>query len=241
MTNPPAALPFPRGSRVVILAPHPDDETLGCGALIASARRRGLFVAVIALTDGQASHPGSRRWPPATLARVRRAELRRAMARLGQPQSRVRFMGGQDGHLCGQDPALALRRIFYRWRATTVLVTSPLDHHVDHQAAYSLAVRATYSTEIKLATYRVWSKPLGGARCLSRETSAKRWAMAAHRSQIGPYIADATDGFTFEPALLRTMLAGPERFELVPVSARRPIQRGNLASLRPVRLKCSSC
>lgn len=47
--------------RLVIVAPHPDDETLGCGLLIAAAVRAGVRVAVIALTDGQASHPGSRR------------------------------------------------------------------------------------------------------------------------------------------------------------------------------------
>ena len=222
MTNPPAALPFPRGSRVVILAPHPDDETLGCGALIASARRRGIFVAVIALTDGQASHPKSQRWPSAALARVRRAELRRAMARLGQTHARLCFMGWHDGRLCSQDSALALRRILNILRPTTVLVTSPLDHHSDHRAAYCLAITATYSTAIDLATYKVWSKPLARARCRSRDAAAKRWAMAAHRSQIGPYIADDADGFIFTPPLLRAMLAAPEQFALVPASTRRP-------------------
>jgi len=222
VTNPRSSLTFPRGSRVVILAPHPDDETLGCGALIASARRRGILVAVISLTDGQASHPGSRRWPPAALARVRRAELRRAMARLGQTQAHLRFMGRHDGRLGAQGSALALRRILNALRPTTVLVTSPRDHHSDHQAAYRLAVAATYSTRIDLASYSVWSKPLGRARSFSRDAAQKRWAMAAHRSQIGPYIADDDEGFTFVPSLLRVMLAAPEHFALVPASARRP-------------------
>ncbi len=78
-----AVLRLARGQRIVVVAPHPDDETLGCGLLIARAARAGVPLAVVALTDGQASHPESKRWPATALGRLRRAELRRAMARPG--------------------------------------------------------------------------------------------------------------------------------------------------------------
>jgi len=122
-------------------------------------------------------------------------------------------------------------------RATNVLVTSPFDHHLDHQAAYSLAVKATYSTAIELATYSVWSKPLGRARSLLRDAAAKRWAMSAHRSQIGSYIADDADGFTFAPPLLRAMLAAPEQFALVPAKARRPAAAARSREIRAIMVK----
>ena len=48
----------------LILAPHPDDESLGCGGLIAEACARGRPPAVIIVSDGTGSHPLSREYPP---------------------------------------------------------------------------------------------------------------------------------------------------------------------------------
>ena len=44
---------------VLVLAPHPDDETLGCGAALAAAVTAGYAVRVVAATDGDGSHPRS--------------------------------------------------------------------------------------------------------------------------------------------------------------------------------------
>jgi hypothetical protein len=46
------------GRPFVVLSPHPDDETLGTGGLIAEACTRGQEVDVIVVTDGSGSHPG---------------------------------------------------------------------------------------------------------------------------------------------------------------------------------------
>ncbi|MGC1345662.1 MAG: PIG-L family deacetylase, partial [Methyloceanibacter sp.] len=68
---------------LVILAPHPDDESLACGGLIAEARRVGSRVAVIFVSDGTGSHPNSAAFPPKRLKALREDEAKRACAELG--------------------------------------------------------------------------------------------------------------------------------------------------------------
>ena len=59
------------GRRPLVLAPHADDESLGCGGLLAQAVAAGLQPGVLVLTDGAGSHPGSTRYPPARSSRTR--------------------------------------------------------------------------------------------------------------------------------------------------------------------------
>src|SRR5580693_6225633 len=57
----------------VVVAPHPDDESLACGGLIADACRQGGRGKVVIVSDGGGSHPNSRAYPPDRL----RSEERR--------------------------------------------------------------------------------------------------------------------------------------------------------------------
>lgn len=199
---------------IVVLAPHPDDETLGCGLLIADAVRLGVRLAVVVLTDGQASHPGSRRWPPAALARLRRGEARRAMARLGFGRGTLRFMGWRDGRLSEDGCALRLRALLHAVGARSVLVSSPADSHPDHRAAWRLAVSATRGSRARLMTYAVWSRLEDAAAPRARHSgmSRKRWAMQAHRSQTTGYIRDAAGGFIHDPLALHRLVNDAERY-----------------------------
>lgn len=200
--------------RLVIVAPHPDDETLGCGALITSAVRYGVPVGVIALTDGDASHPSSQRWPPAALGRLRSGEQRRALARLGAGDAPVRRFGWGDGRVTGDAGGCRLSRQLVALRAGVVLVTSDADHHPDHQAASRLAQVAARHLSLPLVHYAVWSRvdaPQRGSTCYRLK---KSWAMAAHRSQVAGYIADDPAGFRLSPAALASLISGPEQFFL---------------------------
>lgn len=203
-----------KGRRIVIIAPHPDDETLGCSKLIASAARHGARIAVIALTDGDASHPASRRWPPAALGKLRGGEQRRALARLGAADAPVRRFGWRDGRVAQVTDVRRLSRQLVALQAGIVLVTSDADHHPDHQAAALLARAAARGLGLPLVLYAVWSRVDAAQRVPGRDQTRKRWAIAAHRSQIAGYIADDPAGFRLSPAVLASLVSGTERFTI---------------------------
>ena len=75
----------PLGSRAVIIAPHPDDEVLGCGGIMQLLAAAGRPLQLISVTDGSASHPGSQRWTVERLSVVRPQESAEALRRLGLP------------------------------------------------------------------------------------------------------------------------------------------------------------
>ena len=81
--------------RLVVLAAHPDDETLGAGGLIAYAARLGRTVDIVCATDGERSHPYSPTHTPEELGRIRAEEARLAAEVLGA--DRVQRLELPDG------------------------------------------------------------------------------------------------------------------------------------------------
>src|SRR5690606_14834579 len=69
--------------RLVVVSPHPDDETLACGGLMRAATRAGLELLVLAVTDGEACYPDGQQWTADRLRRVRPQELEDALDTLG--------------------------------------------------------------------------------------------------------------------------------------------------------------
>ncbi len=201
---------------VVVLVPHPDDETLGCGLLIARLVRAGVRVAIVAMTSGDASHPGSRRWPPAALARLRQGELRRAVQRLGARRATVRFMGWHDGRLQDEGEARRIGALCHAMDAGLILASSASDHHPDHKACARIGMEVSRRLGVPLVQYAVWSRLAGatGRRGHDRHRPAKAWAAAAHRSQVGDYISDAPQGFRLSSQNLKQFINEPERYSV---------------------------
>ena len=77
---------------LVSVAPHPDDEALGCGGLIATARAEGVDVRLLVISDGVGSHRHSRSHPPARLRALREAETITAATALGLGAAAIRFL-----------------------------------------------------------------------------------------------------------------------------------------------------
>ena len=216
---------------IVAVAPHPDDETLGCGGLLALATRAGAPVTVAYLTDGNASHPGSRDWPPARLAALRREEARRACHVLGVSRAPV-FLGLPDGGTLAitdeaRDRATAtLARLLATQRPGLVVTTSRGEPHCDHQAAFALATAALRAAEHEapLAAYVVWTDLLGGepptgtplTLRLGPTAATKRRALAAHRSQLEQVVRDDPNGFALEARHREAMLGPTERYWVQP-------------------------
>ncbi|MDT8264721.1 PIG-L family deacetylase, partial [Roseomonas sp. DSM 102946] len=87
---------LPEAGPVLLLSPHPDDESLGCGGLLAQLAARGREVRVVLVSDGAASHD-SRLYPPRRLAALRQEEMAAALAALGLGPERLVTLGLPDG------------------------------------------------------------------------------------------------------------------------------------------------
>jgi LmbE family N-acetylglucosaminyl deacetylase len=204
----------------LVLAPHPDDESLGCGGLAAMASACGRPPAIVAITDGAGSHPNSRSHPPVRLRATREAELRDAAAILGVGAERVHCLGLPDtgAPLAGPyfDSAVAaVVALVRRYRVTTIFATWRYDPHNDHAATAALGEAVARKAGIEVAYYPVWGwvlpqdAPLpimtvvGQRLDITAVLERKRWAIAAHRSQYSDLITDDPDGFRLPHALLR--------------------------------------
>jgi LmbE family N-acetylglucosaminyl deacetylase len=213
------------GRRPLVLAPHPDDESLGCGGMIAAACAAGLHPVVIILTDGAASHPGSREFPPEKLRDLREAEAARATALLGLPPANLRFLRQPDTRLANAGPtfdALIDDIISIGQALGCGMIVGPWagDPHCDHQAAACLASAAAARTGWALRSYPVWGWLRDGAETfvepraggwrldIAAQLEAKQRAIAAHVSQYGALITDSPAGFRL-PAALLSLFAQP--------------------------------
>ena len=194
-------VPFPGG--VLLVAPHMDDETLGCGALLTSFDWDGEMHVAFA-TDGARSPLETPRCSASTeLPGIRRREAYAAMAVLGIEDGNVHFLDMPDGGLRWQMGRLGtrLRELVDRTRPAFLLVPFRYDRHPDHLAINHVAVnivREDRARALRLVEYFVYAKwrllPSGDVRqCLHRErivqiepdaaAMRKRMALACYRSQ----------------------------------------------------------
>ncbi|HXI13629.1 MAG TPA: PIG-L family deacetylase [Thermoanaerobaculia bacterium] len=121
----------PRGEKVLIIAPHPDDEVIGCGGLIALLRREKRSVQTIVVTDGAAADPEQ---SSAAYRESREQECVAGLAVVGADAPR--FLQLPDRSLSHSDPSLrdAIARILNEVRPDLLLVPSPVEIHPDHEA-----------------------------------------------------------------------------------------------------------
>ena len=141
---------------LILVAAHPDDETLGLGATAAMLSRRGVTVQVVAVTDGEAAYPdeiGGRR----ELAKLRRDELAAAAEALGLPTPI--FLRIPDGEVQGHERRLSARlgvMLAGFDRGTWCATTWRGDGHPDHEATGRAAAAAVKRAGARLLEYPVW-------------------------------------------------------------------------------------
>lgn len=215
---------------VLVIAPHPDDEALGCGGLIAALGERGADVAVVFVTDGGASHPRSRDWPRARLADLRAEEASAALTALGISSALRLHLGLPDADIVRGSPdwQRAVERtaqLAADLRPAVVLAPWRRDPHRDHRDSHALTVEALQRADIRprLLEYPIWldeleaedARPRPGeavalAVDVSRWRKRKRAAVAAHRSQLGLVVDDDPSGFVLSDATIRRLTDGDE-------------------------------
>ncbi|UXH79128.1 PIG-L deacetylase family protein [Roseateles amylovorans] len=197
----------PDGRRAVVVAPHPDDEVLACGGLLSMLSARQLArsdvwaedapqVLMVGVTDGEASHPGSRHWTAERLAVQRRAERANGLRQLGL-EVPVFTAGLPDGAVTANEDDLVIYLLSLLQPGDVLFTTWRSDGHPDHEATGRACARAAGLTGARLVEVPVWTwhwaqpddtrVPWHRLRRLPLDEPAlrcKRAAIAAHRSQL---------------------------------------------------------
>ncbi len=187
----------------LVLAPHPDDEVLGCGGTIALKVRNGARVMVAFMTDGRRGLPG----PVEHAVRVRENEARNAASRLGVSPENLVFLRFEDGKLQEHIATASgsLQQLIRSMKVKEIFVPYRREYHPDHRATWQIAQSCDHEG-IQQFEYPIWYGPwlwkrLGWrargaaighlrdiARCVKVDISPvadiKRRALAAHHSQV---------------------------------------------------------
>ena len=214
------AIPFEpldlRGERLLVLAPHPDDEIIGCGGLVALHLRDGRRVRVVVATDGgEAGEPAERQ-----------RESRAALASLGDAE--IEFLNFPDRHLDSNGFAAALRDILVDFRPDLIAAPSAIEIHPDHLAlaralcdvvARDAALFADLAVA-RVAFYEV-SHPLrpNALVDITSVADAKYAAIALHATQLAfrDYVAYARGLNAYRGMSLPAEVKFAEAYYVVPL------------------------
>jgi LmbE family N-acetylglucosaminyl deacetylase len=173
----------------VVVAPHPDDETLAAGGLIAMQRSRQIPVRLLAVTDGEAAYPDT-----PNLGRTRQIEQTLAAKALGLEDTITRF-GFPDSSVAESEAVLASRIAEFLSPGTLLVAPWPRDPHPDHEACGRAAAIAAARTGATLAFCFFWTwhrfqpddldgLPLRRLDLSAEACSRRTRALACHRSQL---------------------------------------------------------
>ncbi len=178
---------------LLVVSPHPDDETLGCGGLIAAERRRGAQVLVAAVTDGEHAYPGAEGGD--ALAATRRGEQERALERLGVGGESVLRFGLCDSSVGAREAELVELLMERLTPESCIVAPWKGDFHPDHEVCGRASAEAASRTGARLISYFFWTWHRGTPKTLAgldlvmfpldeELLRAKTEALACHRSQL---------------------------------------------------------
>lgn len=143
----------------IIIAPHPDDEVLGCGGYIAQAVKRGSNIKVVVLTDGGGSHDNCCQINKEKIKRERRKLTHTALECLGLESDKIIFLGWDDGKLpLSGHPDFGIKvdelaRIFTGLKPVNVFCPHPFEGWADHVGAQEITLDAIKRSSIRTSLY----------------------------------------------------------------------------------------
>jgi LmbE family N-acetylglucosaminyl deacetylase len=142
----------PTSDILTIVAPHPDDETLGAGGLIYTCAERGHEIRVILVTDGERGHAES-----PDLIGTRAMELRNAMSRLAPDGARISYLHLPDGEVAERERHLTERLIDLVSPRSTLVAPYERDGHPDYDATSRACRAAAKALGIRCVRYPIWA------------------------------------------------------------------------------------
>lgn len=218
---------LPGVDRVLVVAAHPDDESLGAGGLIAECGSRGIPVDVIVVTDGDGSHPASPTFSAGDLAHRRRAETVEALAAL-EPRTSLEFLGVPDSATPEyRDRIRAAVATASAGLPGSVLIVSTWtgDGHRDHRVVGEVCAEIATANGHPAIAYPIWLwhwatpddermpwSDLVALPLQDRSVVQKRRAIARHASQVAPLSPAPGDETVLHPLFLRIFDRDAEPF-----------------------------
>jgi len=207
--------------RLVVVAPHPDDEVLACGGLLAMQAERGGQILVIGVTDGEQSHANIPGVDARTLASQRVAERLEGARRLGFEGDDVVALRLPDTALGKYAHRLADRLSGLLAKTDLVISTWRLDGHPDHDASGLAAARACALIGCRHIEAPVWmwhwANPADPRVPWHRTTAVPLdgWALAAKRAALSAHTSQLS---------ARSQHVGPVLDEQICARAERPFE-----------------
>ena len=193
--------------RVVVVAAHPDDETLGAGGVLRALHAAGAALTLVIATDGEAAYPGSSAADRGDLGRVRRVELAAALQAQGLGGVAVHWLGLPDSGLADRGQALREALVPLLADADAYLAPWRDDPHPDHRAVGRAAADTAPVTTHGWA-YPIWMwawtdpddpvLPWDRAYTLALDAGAR----AARRAGVACFTSQIEPGPNGEPAVL---------------------------------------
>jgi N-acetylglucosamine malate deacetylase 1 len=174
---------------VLVIAPHPDDESIGCGGALCKHTAQGDRVAAVFLTSGEL---GLKHLPREQAWKIREQEAGAAARLIGIAD--LIFLRGPDWSIGSETKKMAalLRPVLKQENPQLIYLPHPREWHPDHQAALPILRAALKSSGLPaptLRTYEVWT-PLSEydqVEDITAVMARKTRAIRAHRSQLNEW------------------------------------------------------
>ena len=206
----------------VVIAPHPDDESLGCGGTIALLKKTCKLVKIIFVSDGSLSHPNSKKYPASILIKLREKEALAAAKILGVQKVDCHFMRLKDGFLPNKkqhdfsEAVHAMAIVLEPLNIDTIILPWKNDPHNDHKACWQIVTQAVkqLGISVSLLHYLIWFWERGTPEKeilksvnwykidITSVSRLKLKAIAAHKSQVTNLIDDDEQGFMLSDGVL---------------------------------------
>jgi LmbE family N-acetylglucosaminyl deacetylase len=182
-------------SKIIVFAPHPDDETLACGGTIALNIKQGNKVHIVFMTDGRYSHKhtlGIDTYPtPEDMKRIRCKEAQKVTKVLGVKRANLKFLEYEDGTLGNNINSAAdkVQEILKRLKPDTLYFPARNDKHRDHKATSIIVHKVVQflTPKPELFQYVIWRGGLVSMQTIyidiSAELPIKKLALAEYKSQ----------------------------------------------------------